>query len=490
MQNKHVVIIGAGLGGLQVAYILAKNGMRVTVLEHSSRIGGCLQSFQRGKFLFDTGFHYVGGLDEGQSLYGLFKYFNLLDLPWHKLDEDCFDEVVIGNRSFPFAVGHERFAEALSGFFPHERQNLHKYADFLKSVGDHITDAFLPREASDFYGSSLFARSAYEFLCSTIGDPLLRKVLSATSLKMELNEASLPLYVFAQINNSFIQSAWRIRGRGQQIAEHLADDIRRMGGVVQTNSTVTSIATSEGLATGVFVNGKEFVEADTVVCDIHPQEMLRLLEDSQSLRKVYRHRMASLDDTFGMFTAYVTLRSDAMPYLNRNLFLHKADTDLWNPDTSSVNSLMVSFYPDQQALDLLTPIRWKQVEQWAENPFGHRGDDYLEFKRHKAEECIRMAESRLPLLRDAVDKVYTSTPLSYQYYTHTHSGSAYGIRKDWRSPVTTVLTPKTPLRNVLLTGQNLNLHGVLGVSMTSVFTASELIGMSTLIDQLDVKHWT
>ncbi|MGN1248329.1 MAG: FAD-dependent oxidoreductase, partial [Paludibacteraceae bacterium] len=43
-----VIIIGAGLGGLECGYILAKKGFRVTVLEHDARVGGCLQSFRRG----------------------------------------------------------------------------------------------------------------------------------------------------------------------------------------------------------------------------------------------------------------------------------------------------------------------------------------------------------------------------------------------------------------------------------------------------------
>jgi all-trans-retinol 13,14-reductase len=40
----------------------------------------------------------------------------------------------------------------------------------------------------------------------------------------------------------------------------------------------------------------------------------------------------------------------------------------------------------------------------------------------------------------------------------------------------TLLTPKTPIPNLLLTGQSLTLHGLLGVSMTSLFTCAEIIG--------------
>ena len=477
-----VIVIGAGLGGLQCAYMLAKHGMQVTVLEKNPVIGGCLQSFRRGNTLFDAGFHYIGGLREGESLHPLFKYFNLLDLPWQALDEDCFDEVVIGDKSYAMAVGHERFVETLSAAFPHEREGLQKYTAFLKQVGDHIFDTFRPREAADFYSTSLFARSAYEFLCQTIQDPVLRRVLSGSSLKLELNAETLPLYVFAQINNSFIQSAWRIRGGGQQIADHLAADIARMGGLVRTRACVTRIEEKDGRTTGVWVNDDEWIEADYVICDIHPKEVIRLLADSQALRRIYRRRIESLEETFGMFTANIRLKPDAIPYQNRNIFVHRPDTDVWHIDTSTVKSAMVSFYPGQPALDILTPVRWSQVSGWAEQ----RDAEYEAFKAQKTEECIRLVESRLPQLRGAIDKVYTSTPLTYQRYTYTNEGSAYGIRKDWRSPFTTVLAPKTPVENVLLTGQNLNLHGVLGVSMTSVITSAQIIGIETIVKELDI----
>ena len=142
MKRESVIVIGAGLGGLECGYILAKNGMKVTVLEHEAQVGGCLQTFRRGAALFDTGFHYVGALDEGESLHTLFSYFDLMGLPWKKLDEDCFDEVVIGEDTFAFANKHQRFYERMAARFPKERDGLKKYVEFLKEVGDRIFSAF------------------------------------------------------------------------------------------------------------------------------------------------------------------------------------------------------------------------------------------------------------------------------------------------------------------------------------------------------------
>jgi all-trans-retinol 13,14-reductase len=89
-----VVIIGSGLGGLECGYILSKEGYKVCILEKNRQFGGSLQIFVRDKAIFDTGIHYIGGLDEGQNLNQSFKYFNIMDkLKLHRMDKDGFDRV-------------------------------------------------------------------------------------------------------------------------------------------------------------------------------------------------------------------------------------------------------------------------------------------------------------------------------------------------------------------------------------------------------------
>ena len=94
----------------------------------------------------------------------------------------------------------------------------------------------------------------------------------------------------------------------------------------------------------------------------------------------------------------------------------------------------------------------------------------------KVEASLDEEPSRFPGLRDAIREVYTSTPATYRRYTLTPQGSAFGIRKDCSNVAATVLSPRTPVRNLYLTGQSLNLHGLLGVSMTSILTCREILG--------------
>ncbi|MBR5958914.1 MAG: NAD(P)/FAD-dependent oxidoreductase [Salinivirgaceae bacterium] len=486
-----VAIIGSGLGGLQCAYILARKGLNVCVLEKNPVVGGCLQTFRRNGVEFDTGFHYVGGLDDGQPLNAIFHYFNLLHLPWHRWDNDAFDEVRIGGQSYFFANGYQHFADTLAEQFPHQRDNLKRYVEMLKTVGDGLKNSLLPHSDEEVFSRSLFTRSAYEFLCETITDPLLRDVVSGTSLKMELNRRTLPLYVFAQINSSFIQSAWRLNGGGQLIADELVKSIRQMGGTVLTLAGVVELVERDGRLAQAIVDSGESVEAEWFISDIHPAATLDLIKESTQVRKIYRRRIGNLQNTFGMFTVNVALKDGTVPYLNRNQYVYRTG-NVWSlADYADrpTPGILLSYRAEAdnrfaRNIDLLTPMYWPEVERWADTKVGRRGTDYEDFKRRKTDECLALAAEVIPNLTQAVEKTFSSTPLTYRDYTATAQGAAYGIRKDYNNPMLTLLTPRTPVPNLLLTGQNLNLHGVLGVSMSSFFTCAEILGMAAATDGL------
>jgi phytoene dehydrogenase-like protein len=51
----HIIIVGAGFGGLSAAALLAKDGHEVTVLEKNEGPGGRASVFKEKGFTFDMG---------------------------------------------------------------------------------------------------------------------------------------------------------------------------------------------------------------------------------------------------------------------------------------------------------------------------------------------------------------------------------------------------------------------------------------------------
>ena len=476
------VIIGSGLGGLECAHILSKAGMSVLLLERGAQAGGCLQSYRRHGLAFDTGFHYVGGLDEGQSLHSAFRHLGLLRLPWQRLDNH-FDRVTIGNQTFSFAQGYDAFVETLTAAFPAERDALNKYADMLKQCGEQQFDALNPQTGESSLLSRLFETSAYQYLTETFHDPLLINVLCGTSLKMELRKESLPLFTFAHGNGSFIESSWRLKGDGSLIVNSLVDGIRMHGGEIICNTEVRELVEKDGKLVHAVCSNGEIYEGTIFISNIHPAVTCNLVKQSSRMKKVYRSRITHLENTFGMFTVSLRIKPQTLRYFNWNQYIYK-EPDVWafHLKNNPVSGVLVSCrIPEDgskyvQQVDLLTPMNWSECEQWSHTEVGRRGEDYKAMKKRVADECITLAGRFIPGLRDRITGCYTSTPLTYRNYTLTPEGSAYGLRKDFRNPMITLLSPRTPIPNLLLTGQNLMLHGLHGVTMTALFTCAEVLG--------------
>ena len=104
MRSKYdTIIIGSGLGGLMTALILAKEGKKVAVLEQNKQFGGNLQTFLRQGILFDTGVHYVGSLDKGQTLYSYFSYAGILPyLDLERMPQEGFDYICFGQEQIDY----------------------------------------------------------------------------------------------------------------------------------------------------------------------------------------------------------------------------------------------------------------------------------------------------------------------------------------------------------------------------------------------------
>jgi all-trans-retinol 13,14-reductase len=130
-------------------------------------------------------------------------------------------------------------------------------------------------------------------------------------------------------------------------------------------------------------------------------------------------------------------------------------------------------------------MNFEEVKQWEHTTVGKRGQDYLDFKEEKAQKLIACLEKYYPEIKENIAFYETSTPLSYRDYTGSKDGSLYGILRDCHFPAQTLVSQRTKIPNLFLTGQNINAHGFLGVSIGSIITCAECLGVNKIMQDIE-----
>ena len=495
MAKYDVVIIGSGLGGLLCGSILSREGMNVCVLEKHHQPGGCLQNFTRQGCVFDTGIHYLGSLDEGQVLNRYFKYFGLMDsLPLKRLNADGFDVITFAGdpKEYKYAMGDEAFVETLAAEFPREREALKKYVKRVREISNYFPLYNISDEVADVSETSMYGESAVEVIKSLTSDARLQQVLAGTNPLYAGVPERTPFYVHALVNFSFLESSYRVIDGSAAIAAHLCNDIEKNGGLVMTRSEAVQFNFEGSQIASVELANGECIEAKQFISDIHPSRTLAMIPEGH-IRKAYRSRIVQLENTTSSFSVYIVFKKNSFPYMNYNLYYYRNqdvwESTLYNRETGPENFLLLtpasSANQDYaEAIIAMTYMSYDEVKQWENSSIGKRGADYDAFMKLRAEQLIDLVEEKIPDFRSHIHTYYTSSPLTYRDYTGIPEGSLYGVLKDCNDPLKSLISPRTKIPNLLLTGQNIILHGALGVTIAAVTTCSELLGLSYLVKKI------
>lgn len=491
---KRVIIIGSGLGGLSTGLILAREGFDVTILEQEAQIGGCLQCFMRRGVKFETGMHFIGSAEPGQTLYRLLRFLQIDDISLKSLDTTAYDIVRLGDDEFRFPIGSEAFIEQMGCYFPSEKDGIAEYFHCVERVANASSLHTLNLDnANSALTTEYQLRSINEVVDSFVTDATLRDVLVGNLPLYAARRNKTPFSTHAYIVDFYNQSSFRVVGGSDRIGLALYHKLEEWGGRVLTNKKAVRILSDDTHVTGVITADGEHFEADMVISAIHPMPTLAMT-DSTLIRPAFRKRVASLPNTIGIFSVYLDFEDDAVPYLNSNYYAYRSGGSPWDcedytPDDWPRGYLYMHFCHEPnpryaRSGVILCYMRFEEMKPWLGTEVGHRGEEYERFKYDRAERLIDSLELSFPGLRKHIRHYYTSTPLTYFNYTGTPEGAAYGLARDITLGVSCHVPQRTKLPGLYLTGQNINSHGILGVLVGTVVTCSDILGTEYIFQKI------
>ncbi len=494
---KTVVIIGGGVGGLFTGAILSKEGYHVTVLEKNVLIGGGLQSFKRFGEEFDTGMHVIGGMQPGGNIRRICQYLGIADqVELMEVDDDCMDSLYFAedNATYRIRKGKQGFVDSLAAYFPEERENLERYVAALFAISDEV-DLFHLRPTTSLLrmhnGDFLMAADA--FVAKYIENPKLRNVVAYMNPLYGGRGDQTPAYVHAIISTLYINGASRFVGGSERFAYLLASVIEKAGGEVIANDGVEWVEVNDRHVDFVRTRKGKVYTADHYISAIHPCALLKLMPE-KAFPKAYRERLESIPNAYSAFTVFAKLKPGSFPYINHSEYYMTKYDEVWHfgepHDTWPLGFLFMTPPDDNQGtyaskVLITAPMRYEETLRWENTTVGHRGADYEAWKEDKTRRLMEMVEEMHPGFGACVDQVNTASPLTIRDYYAVKGGALSGFSKDYKNIVLSQVPVVTKVDNLLLTGQNNNLHGFCGVPLTAIVTAEAILGTNYILNKLN-----
>ncbi len=494
------LIIGGGLGGLFTGAILAHEGHQVTIVEKNATIGGGLQSFSRFGTKFDTGMHVIAGMQPGGNIRRICQYLGIADkVKLRDVDDDCTDELYFAEdqQTYRMAKGREGFVNSLAAYFPDEREGLEKYVDDIYAITEELDLFYLRPQASYIkVHSQVFTEYADDFIARHFKSEKLRSIVAYMNPFYGGRGHQTPAFIHAIIHVLYINGASRFVDESASFAELLADVIRCNGGHIIKGDAVAHINVENRHITGLSTKHGLHLAADRYISAIHPCALIPLL-DGGAFPHAYTSRLESIPNSYSAFSVFIKLKPNTFPYINHSQYYMSRYDEIWQfgrTDKPWPLGFLFMTAPTSNSnryaekVLVTAPMDFERVRRWEQTSVGHRGDDYEAWKDCCTRQILEKVEEIHPGFAHCIDAVCNASPLTIRDFFGSKEGCLSGYSKDAANLALSQLPVVTKIDNLLLTGQNNNLHGFSGVPLTAITTCEAILGQNYIINKINASE--
>lgn len=492
------VIIGAGLGGLSTAALLAKAGKSVLLVERHDRPGGYAHGFRRRNYHFDSGVHLVSGCGaqgyaNGSTIYKICSSLGI-DADAIFLPLSSYAQVVFPELELVLHSGEEAFITEMGLHFPEERDNLLRLLRLCKTLAE---EALLAEEtlkqsrhtrkpptqtlAHLFrYRRTTLAEALDEFLVA----PGLKSACASLWPYLGLPPSQLSFLYWASMMAGYTyEGAYYCRGSFQNYANRLAQAIEEYNGEVLLNASVRRICVENGKAVGIVLENGQRIQAQTVVSNVDAHQTAELLIGREHWPVGFGNHLEKLSSTLSIFASYIATDLPLTAAAHHESFFYTsfdheaahAATLNGEPNWFSVTLPSLtdpSIAPPGHHVLLLTTLC----------PFDI-GQSWRQAKSGFQKMLLEKAEQFFPGLNQHLLHIESGSPRTLERYTLNHKGAAYGF-----APTPDQIGPNRPDVRGVLPGLYHTGHwtrpggGVAGVSISAQLAAQAILNIPNQVE--------
>ena len=485
------IVVGAGVSGMASALILARSGKHVALVEKNPQTAAVVRGFVRHGLQIDTGFHYAGGMSEGEVLDRFFRYLGLSDkLSPEPFNAEGFDTVRFESPKFEFSFpcGMERLREALCQAFPAEQRGIDAYLEGVKHACLSIPFLNLTMEPNS---QMLTSSTLQEMLNLWFSDPLLKDLLAAHALLYGMSPEETPFALHAAVVDLYYRAPCGLAGGGRSLAEAFDAELINQQVDVHLGSGVAAIEVStDGCFQGVRLADGRQLSGRGCIFTAHPKILLELFPETV-FRASYRKRLAELEDTVPACLLYGGL-SEAPPRQHANLYVIPRLGEIGKPSRSGIGTGPVYVTKARAATPQgregflgIFPLHAEFMKPWSDCNEGQRSPAYVAFKQELVQQMLDTLLQRCPDFSGRITWCEGATPLSLRRYNHSPGMGLYGLK---HSAGQINPQPLTKIRGLLLAGQGIAAPGILGTICSAFITCGFILGHDHLKSGLIACH--
>lgn len=502
-ENWDAIVIGSGMGGLTTAALLSKLGKRVLVLERHYTAGGYTHVFKRRDYEWDVGIHYVGDMHIPYTPSA--KVMNFISdgsLEWEPMGK-VYDRIMMPDQTYDLVEGRGALISQLVTHFPKEEKVIIKYFELLKQVTGLSKKFFmekaLPGAVTKFVGGRMrkgllqySSRSTLDVLTELGCSKRLIGVLCGQYGDHGLPPGQSSFAIHAMVVSHYLKGASYPVGGSSRIAESIYPVLEKSGSQVLIRAEVNEVLVKNGKAYGVKMEGGQVFTAKTIVSSTgYWNTMYKLLPSS--LQPKQELNELGLEKSVAHICLYIGLKhtDEELNLGKSNFWIYPGyDHDesvakyLANPEEdlpvcyisfpSSKDPTWQDRYPGRSTIEIITLAPYEWFQDWENGRWKHRGEDYETYKERMSQRLLDKLYEKVPQVKGKIDTYELSTPLSTKHFMNYESGELYGLNHTPSRFGQAKLRPRTHVKGLYLTGQDILTAGVSGALLGGVLTASAI----------------